>query len=130
MTIDQDDRDYDAGIEAGELAGAAAYFYGADTLRYPDPNPTPYTAGFADGWVAGYQAQIRHASKATSTTGADDQDTEHVRFEKGDLCLYSGVVTDEIVVVDAVLDDGDRYAVRFLFHGAVFPVDASELRAC
>jgi hypothetical protein len=130
MGIDQDDRDYDAGIEAGELAGAAAYYYGGDTLRHPNPNPTPYTIGFADGWVCGYWEQARYASGATTATATDDQDAEHVHFEKGDLALYSGVVTDAIVVVDAVLDSGGRYAVRFVSHDAVFPVDASELRAC
>jgi hypothetical protein len=130
MGIDKDDRDYDAGVTAGELAGAAALYYGGGTLRYYDSDWTPFKAGFSDGWVAGYWQQVRVVSKTTATTGADDQDAEHVRFVKGDLALYSGVTTDAIVVVDAVLDDGDKYAVRFVSQNAVFPVDASELRAC
>jgi hypothetical protein len=49
-------------------------------------------------------------------------------FKAGDWALYTGVVTNEIVVVDEVLDD-DQYAVRFLNTSDVFTVHGGELTA-
>jgi hypothetical protein len=49
-------------------------------------------------------------------------------FTKGAWVLYTGVVTDETVVIDEVLD-ADFYGVRFLDMTEVFTVHESDLRA-
>jgi hypothetical protein len=55
----QENEQYWHGITAGELAGAAYRYYGVTALRAGDPVRTPYKDGFDDGFMSGYQAQVR-----------------------------------------------------------------------